>query len=197
MDNPEVLVEASQAYKSKQMSHMKDKANTYIAAHKKAFFSDKTNPIAGNKKGDVTLVEFFDYQCGHCKEMANTIHKLVKEDKNLRVVFKQLPIFKGGSIVAAKAALAAVKQHHFVAFHEALLKAKKPLTQENIMGIAKTAGLKVKQLKKDMGSDAIAKQIEANTPPIYAPIAVRYFDDGQPGARPKGIGLPDTATTIS
>ncbi len=163
MANPEVLVEASQAYKNKQMSSMKEKANQYITSHKKDFFSDKSNPVAGNSKGDVTLVEFFDYQCGHCKEMVSTVHKLMQEDKNLRVVFKQLPIFQGSSITAAKAALAAEKQHKFIAFHEALLKEKKALTQDQIMKIAKIAGLDLNQLKKDMDSEAVTKQIEANT----------------------------------
>lgn len=162
LDNPEVLVEASQAYKSKQMTSMKAKASDFIAAHKKDFFSDKSNPVAGNSKGNVTLVEFFDYQCGHCKEMAQTVHKLAQEDKNLRIVFKQLPIFKGGSIIAAKAALAAGKQGKFVPLHEALLEAKKPLTEDNILAIAKTAGLDITKLKKDMGSDAISKQIDGN-----------------------------------
>ena len=163
LDNPEVLVEASEAYKNKQMSTMKVKANGFISSHKKDFFSDKSNPVAGNTKGDVTLVEFFDYQCGHCKEMAQTVHNIMKEDKNLRVVFKQLPIFKGGSIIAAKAALAAEKQGKFVPFHEALLQAKKPLTEKNILSIAKSSGLDVKKLKKDMNSEIIAKQIEDNS----------------------------------
>jgi protein-disulfide isomerase len=160
--NPEVLVEASQAYKNKQLSTMKQKANNFIGSHKKEFFGDSHSPVAGNAKGNVTLVEFFDYQCGHCKQMASTMTKLTSNDKNLRVVYKQLPIFKGGSLIAAKAALAAEKQGKFMAMHEGLMNAKKPLTETNIMAIAKSSGLNVKQLQKDMASSAIQKQIDAN-----------------------------------
>ncbi len=160
--NPEVLVEASQAYKNKQMQDMKHKATSFISTHKSSFFSDNKAPVAGNPKGNVTLVEFFDYQCGHCKEVSKTVHQLMSKDKNLRVVFKQLPIFKGSSVTAAKAALAANKQGKFVAFHEALMSEKKPLTTKSIMGIAASSGLNVKQLKKDMTNTEITQQIDAN-----------------------------------
>jgi protein-disulfide isomerase len=161
-DNPEVLVEASQAYKDKQMQEMKTKANAFISTHKSAFFSDKNAPVAGNPKGNVTLVEFFDYQCGHCKQMASTVQKLIRKDKNLRVVFKELPIFKGNSMMAAKAALAANQQSKFIGFHDGMMTSKQPLNDKNIMAIANSNGLDVSRLKKDMASTRISKQIEDN-----------------------------------
>lgn len=208
-DNPEVLMEASQAYKAKQMQQMRDKANTFIRAHKKQFFQDHKAPTAGNAHGDITLVEFFDYQCGHCKQMAGTVHELIQNDKNIRLVFKQLPIFKGGSLTAAKAALAANNQGKFLSFHDALMAEKKPLTDKNIYAIAAQVGLNVKKLKHDMNSSEVTRQIEANTQLaqeflqgtvgyVFTPI---FVVGNQSGSKfqfiPGGLDLPGLQKVIS
>lgn len=161
-DNPEVIVKASESYKNKQMIAMKTKANAYIKSHKADFFQDTQSPSAGNPQGDVTLVEFFDYQCGHCKQMASTLSKLASTDKNLKIVYKQLPIFSGGSKTAAQAALAADMQGKFNHFHEKLMSTKEPMTDNNIMALAKQSGLDIDRLKKDMKSQAVQDQIDSN-----------------------------------
>lgn len=161
--NPQVLVEASQALQAQQEKKMQASAVSAIEKNKIELFSDVKSPSIGKIDAPVTLVEFFDYQCGHCREMAPEIEKLVSEDKNLRIVFKELPIFGGVSQYAAKAALAAAMQpDKYYAFHNALFSAKTALTPESIIEIATKAGLNIATLKKDMDSPAIEAQLKAN-----------------------------------
>ncbi len=163
ISNPQVLVEASQALQAQQEKQMQTTAMSAIQKNKTALFDDTQSPSIGNKTSAVTLVEFFDYQCGHCREMAPQVEKLISEDKNLHMVFKELPIFGGMSQYAAKAALAAAMQpDKYYTFHNLLLTTSNPLTKESVMEIAKKAGLDVATLKKDMDSPAIEKQLKDN-----------------------------------
>ena len=160
--NPTVLVEASKSLQVQMAKKQEDKAMIAIKANHKQLFSDPNSPVAGNPKGTVTLVEFFDYQCGHCKEMNKTVQDLIKKNKNLRVVFKELPIFGDNSQYAAKVALAAMAQNKYFDVHEALLAQGNPLNNKKVWAAVKTAGLNADQLKKTMGSDVISKQLKNN-----------------------------------
>lgn len=160
--NPQVLVEASQALQQQQMSQMQQTANKAIAANTQEIFATTTNPTVGNANGDVAIVEFMDYQCGHCKEMAPIMQSLVQGDGKVRMVIKELPIFGPTSEYAAKAAIASVKQGKFAAFHEALMKDQNPLTKDEVMKIAQSVGLNTDQLAKDAEDPAIAAQLKAN-----------------------------------
>lgn len=160
--NPQVLVEASQALQAQQEKQMQNMAMSSIQQNKSALFDDTASPSIGNKEATATVVEFFDYQCGHCHQMAPIVEKLVSADKTVRVIFKELPIFGGMSQMAAKAALAAAKQNKYYALHNLLFSANGPLTQDKIMAFAKKAGLNIPELKKDMDSPEIAKQIQSN-----------------------------------
>jgi len=159
--NPEILVEVSQALQQKQRSEMMNQAKTAIDGNAKALFSAKS-PTIGNAKGNVTLIEFFDYQCGHCKKMAPVLSQLVKNDSNLRVIYKDFPIFGKSSDVAARAALAAQKQGKYKALHDKLINAKQRLSTQIVMQAAKSAGLDVTKLKKDMESPEIKAELKAN-----------------------------------
>jgi len=160
IQNPEVLIEASKALQEKQQAETEKEALQGIEQNKQALFQDPNSPTIGNPDGSVILVEFFDYQCGHCKEMAEVIEELVKKNPNLKVVYKELPIFGGASRIAASASLAAAKQDKYLAFHNALLMQTKALNENSIMAVAKTVGLDTAQLKKDMQSKVIEKQLQ-------------------------------------
>lgn len=159
--NPEVLIEASQVLRTRQQEKMQAHARQNITENSSALFSSKS-PVAGNVNGNVNLVEFFDYQCSHCKRMAPIIQQLITSDKDLRVIFKQMPIFGDVSEFAAKAALAADKQGKYFAFHEALMHVNGKLTQDKVMKIARSVKLNRKRLRRDMKRPEIADEIKAN-----------------------------------
>lgn len=160
--NPQVIISSLQSFQQKQMQEAENTIkNTQKDAPQfvQSLFHDAKDPVAGNPKGVVTIVEFFDYQCSHCVNMTSVISDAIKTSPNVRVVFKEFPIRGPVSDYAARAALAANLQGKYVVFHEALMKAKQPLTEAIVMTTAKDAGLNMDQLKKDMDSAAIKGQI--------------------------------------
>lgn len=162
--NPQVLVEASQSLQKQEMAKMQEKSQAAIAQNADKIFASPASPVAGNVKGNVTVVEFFDYQCPHCKDMKAIVEKLIATNSNVRVVYKELPIFGQSSRDAAAAALAANKQgaDKYLKLHNALLQAENPLNQDKVMEIAKKAGLDTAQLTKDMKDAGVQKQIDEN-----------------------------------
>jgi protein-disulfide isomerase len=112
--------------------------------------------------GDVTMVEFFDYNCGFCKRAFTELLKLVESDKKLRVVFIEFPILSEESRLASKAAIAAAKQDKYFDFHRALLTGPGHVNEEKIFSAASSVGLNVDQLKKDMNAPEVDAIIEAN-----------------------------------
>ena len=160
INNPEVLLEASQALQQKQQQTMQKQAEAAILQNSQALFSGSA--VAGNLKAPVTIVEFFDYQCIHCKKMAPVISDLLKKNANVKVVYKEFPIFGKSSEVASKAALAAAMQGKYMALHEALIKQDGRLNEQTIMDAAKSAGLNMDKLKTDMDSKTVADELEAN-----------------------------------
>jgi protein-disulfide isomerase len=163
-DHPEVLIAASQELQRRDEVSAKTKTETALKTLKDKIFGDVNSPIGGNPKGDVTVVEFFDYQCGYCKMAETAVEKLLKEDKNVKFIYKDFPILGPVSVTAAKASFAAARQGtpSYIKFHDALMAKKDHLNEDMIYQTAKDAGLDVDKLKKDMGDDAITKLIEAN-----------------------------------
>lgn len=160
--NPEVLIEVSEALQKRQAFLAQKNAMTAIQKNRQQLFKDPKTPTAGNSAGTVYLVEFFDYQCGHCKTMGSIIESLLKQNKNVKMVFKDLPIFGGASKYAAKMALASSAQGKYYQFHNALFQAGGPLNQALIVKIAKKVGLNIAKLKKDAASPWVNKQLRAN-----------------------------------
>lgn len=120
-------------------------------------------PSVGNPAGDVTIIEFFDYNCGYCKKVLPELQKLVQDDKNLRIIFKEMPILGPTSKTAAEWALAAHKQGRYFEFHAALMDFKGAKSEEVFTKIAKDLALDVEKLKVDAASkdvqDAITKSM--------------------------------------
>ena len=162
VSNPQILVEVSTALQQQEMTKAQEKARTLIATNAKALFNNVTDPVVGSADADATLVEFFDYQCPHCKSMTSFVGDLVQKDAKVRVVFKELPIFGGNSQFAAKAALASQKQGKYLAVHNALMKADNPLTNDKVLQVAKSAGVDTVKLQADMKEGAIDQQLKDN-----------------------------------
>ena len=161
VSHPEVLVEASQALQQKQQQDMQQQAKGAIVDNAAQLFKSSL-AVAGNPKGNVTVVEFFDYQCIHCKKMEPVISELLKKDTNLRVIYKEFPIFGEGSEIASKAALAAAMQGKYLPLHVALLNVQKRLDEKVVMETAKSVGLDMVKLQKDMKSDAVKEALVSN-----------------------------------
>ncbi len=162
MKNPEVIADAVKGLQEKQFDQMRKKTQDVAVKNSAALFSTPNDPMAGNPKGKVTVVEFFDYQCPHCVDMVPALDGLVKANPEVRVVFKEFPIRGPMSVTASKAALAANMQNKYMPMHEALMKNAATLTEEGIYKLAKEAGLDVEKLKADMKSDTVEKQVKAN-----------------------------------
>lgn len=164
-DHPEVVIDALKELKKRDEAAADAKMKASIGSKKKELFEDPATPTAGNPKGDVSIVEFFDYQCGYCKMVQESVEKVLKEDKNIRFVYKEFPVLGPMSQQASKAALASLKQDKgkYTAFHNALMKKQGHFTKdEDILEVAKSVGLNADKLKKDMQDESVNKQVQAS-----------------------------------
>lgn len=162
LDNPELLLEVSKELESRQQAEEDKKREAALVAHAKELFNSGDDLVGGNPKGDVTMVEFFDYNCGWCKKGLPEVLSLLDGDKNLRLVMKEFPIFGGDSDYAAVAALASKQQGKYWDFHVAMLSHEGKLTAANVDEIAADVGLDLANLKADMKSPEIAKILRRN-----------------------------------
>ena len=116
-------------------------------------------PVLGNPQGDITLTEFFDYNCPFCRQNMRDVQRLIVEDKSLRVVFREWPVFGEGSFFAAKASLASLQQGKYWQFHEALMNMKARAEEATVMRVARDVGLDEEKLREDLEKRAILDQI--------------------------------------
>ena len=158
--NPELIQEAIQVLQAKREAAENARAKAAMAAHGDALRAHPMTPVSGNASGDVTVVEFFDYQCGYCKRSLASMIGLLKSDKQVRVVWKELPILGPASRFAARAAMAAKKQKKYFQFHVALMGARGRLTEQNVMDVAKDVGLDVARLRGDMEDPRIEAYLD-------------------------------------
>jgi protein-disulfide isomerase len=160
--NPEVLVEAMQELERKQDSQRDTVAMKAVQENRTQLVNDPESPIAGNPNGDVTIVEFSDYQCPYCKRAHAAVKTVLASDSKIRLVFKDLPILGEPSRIAALAALASRAQHKHLVFHNALMEFNGKIDRDKIMEIAGSVGLDVAQLQKDMEDPKLKEIIDRN-----------------------------------
>ncbi|CUS31665.1 DsbA family protein [Candidatus Nitrospira nitrificans] len=160
--HPEVIEQSLQGLLAKREAELRDHHKAALATKQQELLHDPASPISGNLKGDITLVEFYDYRCGFCKKAASAVTELQKEDRRVRVVYKDLPILGEPSELAAKAALASQAQGKHQVFHEALLASHAEMTKESIMKIAVKVGLDTKRLEADMANPMWQTAIDKN-----------------------------------
>ena len=162
LKNPEIIIEAARILRMRKETAARNQTRRTVLARRDELFNDPASPVGGNPQGDVTVVEFFDYQCPYCKRVLPSIQALLAEDGNLRYVFKEFPILGKASVFAARAALAAQRQGKYLEFHMAVMPAKGKLTEARVMRLAKTAGLDVDRLRRDMADGTIDDSIRRN-----------------------------------
>ena len=158
--NPEVMMDVQNALEAKMEKVNAEKMASALKENAKELFQSPTAPVAGNPKGDVTIVEFFDYNCGYCKKALPDLAALVQSDKNVRVVLKEFPILSAGSAEASKVALAAKMQGKYWDFHLAMLSIQGQANEASALKVAEKVGLDMTRLKKDMGSAEVKKEID-------------------------------------
>lgn len=162
MENPEIIEEALIALDEKQKVAQAAAAQAAINSNAGKLYSLASDYSIGPADAKVTIVEFFDYRCGYCKRSLDWVRTLPEEyDGQVRVVFKELPIFGGISETAALAALAAGKQGKYIEMHSGLMRIKSndDLTEANIDAVAKAAGINVAKMRADMKSMAVQQQL--------------------------------------
>jgi protein-disulfide isomerase len=160
LNNPDVMVEVQTALEARQEKEQNAKMQVAIKENAKELYQSAAAPIAGNPKGDVTVVEFFDYNCGYCKKALPDLAGLIEKDKDVKVVLKEFPILSKGSEEAARVALAAKMQGKYWEFHRAMLDSQGQANEASALKVAEKAGLDVARLKKDITSAEVKKEID-------------------------------------
>jgi protein-disulfide isomerase len=188
LKNPEIIGEAMEALQRKREAGVQAQRDEVLSAVRVELEQDPSAPSAGNPNGDVTIVEFFDYQCGYCKQVFPEIVELLKTDGMIRYVFREFPILGARSVYATRAALAAwrLEPKKYLAFHSALMAAKGPLSDAKILGLASISGFDSKALKVAMADPRIdaainrsyelAEKLRITGTPAF--IVGRYFVPG-------------------
>ena len=162
LENPEVIADAIGKLQEKEEAKKDKERAATIAMHKQEMVTPKEQTVIGNLQGDVTIVEFFDYNCGYCKSMFNDLISVVKADGKIKVVTKEFPILGPSSVTASKAALASRNQRKYSEFHQALISYKGALSEAAINTVAKSVGLNVEKLQEDMKDSELDKIIDQN-----------------------------------
>lgn len=188
VENPEVLVKAFDELERRHEEAKLAETQAAVEKNRKAIYEDPDDYVAGNPKGDVTIVEFFDYQCGYCKRSFEPLMDFVEADGNIRLILKEFPILGPTSLEAAKAAIAAKRQGRYMEMHRALYEHKGGLDSDAIAKIAEELGLDVAKLKKDMADPAIQDQVSRT----YR-LAEQLNVDGTPAFIVGGVMYPGAA----
>ena len=162
-ESGERILGSVNSYQVKIEEENQREANEKAQSFVKSLDSRKDLPMTGNKDGSITMVEFFDYNCGYCRKALEEIQTVLKDDKDLRVIFMDMPILGPASLEASKWSLAANKQGKYFEFHQALLEHNGQKNEEVFESIAKDLGLDVKQLKKDKDNKDIAETLTQQT----------------------------------
>src|SRR6201992_2793737 len=161
--HPEVLEEAMNELSKRQAAAEEKKHEESISKNSDTIFNSPRGVVLGNRNGDVTFVEFFDYNCGYCKHAMSDMLDLMKTDSKLKVVLKEFPVLSQGSVEAAQVAVAVRMQDpsgkKYLDFHQKLLGGRGPADKAHAMAAAKDAGLDMARLEKDLASP----QVRAHT----------------------------------
>ena len=158
-ENPEIVLEAVAILEQQQAEAADIARSDVLARQRDRLERDPNAPVLGNPNGDVTVVEFFDYNCPYCRRAMEPVQGLLDADRNVRLVYREWPILGEGSVFAARAALASRKQGKYEAFHWALMSMNGKAQEASVLRVAEEVGLDVAQLRKDMESPEVDEHI--------------------------------------
>lgn len=162
IENPGVLIEAMQALQVKEASEQQAKAAKVLRSRHNDVFKDGYSFSAGAPDAKVTIVEFFDYNCGFCRKALDKMMAYVDSNPDVRVVFKEFPVLGDASNLATLASMAAADQGKYLEFHRNLMGYDGRISQTAIDTVAEDIGLDLDKLHTDMKKKVYADRIEAN-----------------------------------
>jgi protein-disulfide isomerase len=162
--NPEVLQEAIAELEKKQAVAEAEKSKAAVKDNAAALFNSPRQVVIGNPQGDVTFVEFFDYNCGYCKRALTDMLDLMKHDPKLKVVLKEFPVLGPTSVEAARVATAVRMQDKtgkkYLEFHQKLLNGRGQVDKARSLAVAKEVGLDMARIERDMASEEAGLSLE-------------------------------------
>lgn len=157
ISHPEVLQDTIAELDKRQAVAEAEKAKAAVVNNAQILFNSSRQVVLGNPKGNVTMVEFFDYNCGYCKRAMADMMELLKNDPNLKVVLKEFPVLGPGSVEAAKVAAAVRMQDkdgkRYLEFHQKLLGGRGQADKTRALAVAKELGFDMKRIDADMDSE--------------------------------------------
>lgn len=162
LENPEIIRQAIDLLRQNEEASATMQAQALLQSERDRLERDPNAPVLGNLNGDVTIIEFFDYNCPYCKRATAELNTLLAQDTGVRVVLREWPILGEASVYATRASLASRNQGKYGEFHQALMAAKGRLAPANVMAIAQTVGLDTQRLKVDLQAPEIDQHIETS-----------------------------------
>ncbi len=165
LENPEILREAMAILEEREADAQRLADIALVQLHSDSLYSDGFSFIGGNPDGDITIVEFVDYQCGYCKRAHPEVQAILSADPNIRYVAKELPILGPASMVAARSALAVLDQQGpevYAKFSDALMRHQAQLTPSVISSLAEASGVDTQKMLTLADTDTITNRLNAN-----------------------------------
>lgn len=160
--HPEVILKSVRDHEARQKAARAARAKANLKTRREELTRSPGSPVGGNPEGDVTVVEFFDYNCSYCRRSFPALVEIEKSDPKVRIVFKEFPILGPGSLLAARAALAAKAQGKYVEFHKALMGGRVKTSEAGLMSLAASLRIDAKKLRREMDAPAIGKELAHN-----------------------------------
>ncbi|PJI92950.1 protein-disulfide isomerase [Yoonia maricola] len=159
IENPQIIIEALSILQEQRNAAAAAAQAEFLTEQRAVLESDPNAPFMGNPEGDAVVVEFFDYNCPHCKRAAVNVKELIAADSDLRVVYREWPILGAGSVFAARAALAARAQGKYEEMHVGLMEMRGQADEASVLALARSVGLDVDQLVTDMQSEEVTSHL--------------------------------------
>ncbi|WP_114376147.1 DsbA family protein [Elioraea thermophila] len=161
VSDPSILREAFAALEAAEREAEAEARRAAVRAQAEALFRNAEDPVLGPARARVTVVEFTDYRCPYCRSMRGVILDLLRQERDVRVVVKPMPILGPASVTAARAAMAAHLQGKFAPFHDALLALRGEIDEAAVLQVAAEVGLDAGRLRRDMNGAEVTRRISA------------------------------------
>lgn len=157
LNNPEIILEVQQALEARQQAQARERAEKALVENKEAIFNSRNQGVIGNPEGDVTVVEFFDYNCGFCQRAMQDMVALLEGDDNLKFVMKELPILSAGSVEAGRISTAVYRIYpdKYGEFHNKLLSLQGQKDGDRAFEIAANMGFDMTKIEAESKKDDV------------------------------------------